>query len=297
MTLLLAHLTDAHIGPLPRVLRRELMSKRITGYINFKVGRDRVHDMDVLARLVADMLAHRPDHIAMTGDILNIGLQAEFPLARAWLETLGAPEQVSFAPGNHDAYVRSTLAHLTQTFAPYCRDDGAAESVRSHFPYMRVRNGVALIGLSTGVPTAPFIASGRLGSTQVAALGEALAKAGALGLPRVVMMHHPPVKAAARGLTDVRAFEAALRQHGAELVLHGHNHSASVHYLEGPGGRAIPFVGAPSASLVRGRFRAAYHLYRITPKPDGTVEIVGHSRGLQSGTLEIGDIGPLALAR
>ena len=297
MTLLLAHLTDAHIGPLPRVLRRELMSKRITGYINFKVGRDRVHDMDVLARLVADMLAHRPDHVAMTGDILNIGLQAEFPLARAWLETLGAPEQVSFAPGNHDAYIRSTLAHLTQTFAPYCRDDDAADSVRSHFPYMRVRHGVALIGLSTGVPTAPFIASGRLGSTQIAALADILATAGAQGLPRVIMMHHPPVKAAARGLTDVRAFEAVLRTHGAELVLHGHNHSASVHYLEGPGRRPIPFIGAPSASLVRGRFRAAYHLYRITPKPDGGVEIVGHSRGLQSGTLEIGDIGPLTLAR
>ncbi|QLP97465.1 MAG: metallophosphoesterase [Rhodoblastus sp.] len=297
MTLLLAHLTDAHIGPLPRVMRRELLSKRITGYINFKVGRDRVHDMDVLARLVTDMLAHRPDHVAMTGDILNIGLQAEFPLARAWLETLGAPEQVSFAPGNHDAYVRSTLAHLTRTFAPYCRDDGAAETQRSHFPYTRVRQGVALIGLSTGVPTAPFIASGRLGAEQVEALGAALDAAKARGLARVVMMHHPPVKAAARGLTDVRAFEAILRKHGAELVLHGHNHRASVGYLEGPGGSAIPFVGAPSASLVRGRFRAAYHLYRITPKPDGAVEIVGHSRGLQAGTLEIGDIGPIVIAR
>lgn len=297
MTLLLAHLTDAHIGPLPRVLRRELMSKRITGYINFKVGRDRVHDMDVLARLVADMLAHRPDHVAMTGDILNIGLQAEFPLARAWLETLGPPDQVSFAPGNHDAYIRSTLAHLMRTFAPYCRDDGAPETQRSHFPYMRVREGVALIGLSTGVPTAPFIASGRLGPVQVEALGPLLDAAKARGLARVVMMHHPPMKAAARGLTDVRAFEATLRRHGAELVLHGHNHRASVGYLEGPGGAAIPFVGAPSASLVRGRFRAAYHLYRITPKSDGSVEISGQSRGLQAGTLEIGDIGPIVISK
>ena len=297
MTLLLAHLTDAHIGPLPRVLRRELMSKRITGYINFKVGRDRVHDMDVLARLVSDMLAHRPDHVAMTGDILNIGLQAEFPLARAWLETLGHPEQVSFAPGNHDAYIRSTLAHLMQTFAPYCRDDGAAENVRSHFPYVRVRQGVALIGLSTGVPTAPFIASGRLGKEQIAALAGALARAKEQGLARVIMMHHPPVKAAARGLTDVRAFEAVLRQHGADLVLHGHNHSASVHYLEGPKGQAIPFIGAPSASLVRGRFRAAYHLYRIAAKSDGSVEIHGHSRGLQAGTLEIGDLGAISIRK
>lgn len=297
MTLLLAHLTDAHIGPLPRVRRRELMSKRITGYINFKVGRDRIHDMDVLARLVDDMLAHRPDHIAMTGDILNIGLQAEFPLARAWLESLGPPEKVSFSPGNHDAYVRSTLAHLVQTFAPYCRDDGCDETVRSHFPYVRVRAGVALIGLSTGVPTAPFIASGRLGPAQIDELARVLAATKAKGLARVVMMHHPPAKAAARGLTDVRAFETVIREHGADLVLHGHNHRASVDYLEGPNGRAVPFVGAPSASMVRGRQRAAYHLYRITPKPDGGVEISGQSRGLRDGTRDIGDLGPIGFFR
>ena len=48
--------------------------------------------MDVLAALVADLKAQRPGHIAMTGDILNIGLKAEFPPARAWLETLGGPQ-------------------------------------------------------------------------------------------------------------------------------------------------------------------------------------------------------------
>ena len=68
--------------------------------------------MDVLNRLVADLKAQRPGHIAMTGDILNIGLKAEFPPARAWLETLGNPRDVSFVPGNHDAYVRSSLPYL-----------------------------------------------------------------------------------------------------------------------------------------------------------------------------------------
>ena len=41
--------------------------------------------MDVLAKLVDDIHAQKPDHVAMTGDILNIGLPAEFQLARAWL--------------------------------------------------------------------------------------------------------------------------------------------------------------------------------------------------------------------
>ena len=106
MSFLLAHLSDAHIGPLPRPHRRELLGKRITGYMNWKRGRSLTHNMDVLAAIVADIHAQKPDHIAMTGDILNIGLKAEFPFAAAWLETLGPPDKVSFVPGNHDAYTR-----------------------------------------------------------------------------------------------------------------------------------------------------------------------------------------------
>ena len=74
---LIAHLSDAHIGPLPEPRARELIGKRLTGYLNWK-RRDRIHDMDVLTRLVADMRAHKPDHIMMTGDVLNIGLPAGF---------------------------------------------------------------------------------------------------------------------------------------------------------------------------------------------------------------------------
>ncbi len=62
-------------------------------------------------------------------------------------------------PGNHDAYVRAALPYLAATFAPWTKGD-AGEST---FPYLRVREGVALIGLSSAVPTPPLIASGRLG--------------------------------------------------------------------------------------------------------------------------------------
>ncbi|MBK9082260.1 MAG: metallophosphoesterase [Rhizobiales bacterium] len=297
MTFLLAHLTDPHIGPLPRPRRRDLMGKRITGYLNWKSGRDRVHDMDVLGRIVADLKAQSPDHIAMTGDILNIGLQAEFPQARAWLETLGAPGDVSFTPGNHDAYVKSSLAALARTFAPYARDDGAPDHSEAHYPYVRVRGPVAIVGLSSAVPTAPFIASGSLGERQIAALAQRLAETREQGLARVVLIHHPPIRVgapAARGLIDARAFEATLAAQGADLVLHGHNHRASVHFIAGPNGAAIPVVGAASASLTRGRSRAAYHLFSIE-QTNGAARILGHARGLMPGTNDIGDLGPLTV--
>ena len=88
MTFLLAHLSDAHIGPLPKPRGFELAVKRLTGYINWTRGRSHLHDMDVLGRIVADMRAQNPDHIAMTGDIVNLALAAEFPQAQAWIGTL-----------------------------------------------------------------------------------------------------------------------------------------------------------------------------------------------------------------
>ena len=292
---LIAHLSDAHIGPLPEPRARELIGKRLTGYINWK-RRDRIHDMDVLARLVADMRAHKPDHIMMTGDVLNIGLPAEFPLAAAWLRTLGDPHDVSFVPGNHDAYVRSSMPYLLRTFAPWTSGDGGHETT---YPYLRVRGNVAFIGLSSGVPTPFFIASGKLGSPQRRAFKAMLIETKARGLMRVVMIHHPPFRtgaSAGRGLSDVGAFERIISRHGAELIVHGHNHRASLTHLPTPEGRA-PVVGVASASAVPGtpRHRAAYHLFKVTQAEAGW-RVEAHARGLLPGTREIGDLGALNLA-
>ncbi|MGP8231925.1 MAG: metallophosphoesterase family protein [Methylovirgula sp.] len=294
MSLLLAHLSDAHIGPLPRPRKRELLGKRLTGYINWTRGRHLVHDMDVLNRLVADLKAQHPGHIAMTGDILNIGLKAEFPPARAWLETLGNPRDVSFVPGNHDAYVRSSLPYLATTFAAWTRDDSGAPG----FPYLRVREGVAIIGLSSAVPTAPLIASGRVGRAQFAAAADLLDRAGRDGLIRVVLIHHPPHQNGAkfgRTLSDAALFEAMIRRHGAELVLHGHNHRLSVTHIPGPD-HQVPVIGVASASANHGihDHRAGYNLFRIEgsqKKP----RISGRMRGLLPGGREIGDLRPIVL--
>jgi 3',5'-cyclic AMP phosphodiesterase CpdA len=263
LTFVLAHLSDAHIGPIPRPNLAELLGKRVTGYVNWLYKRAGQHDMGVLARLVADLRAQGPDHVAMTGDIVNIGLAAEISLARKWLETLGSPKDVSFTPGNHDAYVADVTQLLHESFAPWT----TSETQTSAFPFLRRRKGVALIGLDTGVPTAPFVASGRLGAAQLAALAELLDQSRAEGLVRVVCLHHPPHVGGARplrGLDDAADFEAVVARHGAELVIHGHNHKPSVAYLPGPD-RPTPVVGVASASARPGGHypSAAYNLYTI----------------------------------
>ena len=291
----LAHLTDPHIGPLPRPRRRDLIGKRVTGYLNWRRGRHLVHDMATLGHIVADVKAQHPDHIAMTGDIANIGLPAEFQLARRWLEMLGLAEDVSFVPGNHDAYVRGSLPDLARIFAPWTTGEADAAG---RFPFLRVRGNVALLGLSSAVPTPVFFASGRLGRRQLWLAEALLAECARRDLIRVVLLHHPPrIDAAslARGLTDAREFEEMIRRTGAELILHGHNHRPSVAYIEGPA-RPAPVVGAPSASVAReaSRYRAGYHLFEIS----GSLrdyEIKASARGLLPGSSTIGDLGAIKL--
>ncbi len=296
MSFILAHLSDAHLGPLPRPLKRELISKRLTGYLNWVGGRERFHEMQVLARLVEDMKQQKPDHVAMTGDILNIGLPAEYPAGAAWLRTLGDPAEVSFTPGNHDAYVRDSMIHLASAFTPWTTTDGEVAPVAS-FPFLRLRGEVALIGLCSGAPSGPLMATGRLGPAHLAALAPILQETGERGLARVIMIHHPALHGGApamRRLTDARALEAIVRRAGAELILHGHNHVRSLAFLASPASRTlsrrIPVIGVPSASSASRmpRLRASYHLLRLE-REGQSWRIAARARGPLTDSREIGD--------
>ena len=82
---------------------------------------------------------------------------------------------------------------------------------------------------------------------------------------RVLLIHHPlRSDSRAKRLTDSAELLALLKQHGVELVLHGHDHVHSTIWIEGPNG-TIPVVGVPSASAVaHGRYpAAAYNLFAI----------------------------------
>lgn len=293
----LAQITDPHVGPLPRPRLHQLLNKRITGYVNWRRNRGTSHDMVLLASLVADLRQVAPDHIACTGDLCNIGLPSEWESSKVFLDGLGSPDDVSFVPGNHDAYINGSLEGLLRACAAYTKGDNG-ELCR--FPYLRRRGPVALLGLSSAIPTLPFVASGRLGRRQTEAAETLLADLGRQGLFRVVMIHHPPhVGGAApgRNLTDAPRFEETLARVGAELVIHGHNHVGSVAYLRGPGRGRIPVIGAPSASAKGGAMihKAGYHLYTIDADETGFL-LTAQLRGLRpDGT--IGDAGMLSLGR
>ncbi len=260
----LAHLSDPHLAPLPAPRLRDLANKRALGYLNWKRNRQKFHRRDVLDALVSDLQARKPDHIAVTGDLVNLALEAEFAPARAWLEGVGASDRVTVIPGNHDAYVRTTQHRFAQALGDYLDgDDAAATGVA--FPFLRRRGPLALIGVSSAVPTAPLMATGWLGRAQFDALERILLGLSAEQAFRVLLIHHPLRSGSrAKRLTDSDQLLALLKQHGVELILHGHDHVHSTTWFEGPDS-AIPAVGVPSASAIaHGRSpAAAYNLFSI----------------------------------
>src|ERR1041385_8383894 len=266
MAFTLAHLSDPHLAPLPQPHWRELIGKRVTGYINWRRSRQFIHDAGVLEKIAADLKAQAPDHIACTGDLANIALPDEFLHGRDWLESLGPADEVSLVPGNHDAYVRDGLAYAIRQWGGYMSgDDG-----KTAFPYLRRRGPLALIGLSTAVPTAWGLATGWVGAAQLAGLADVLGATPKDRPFRVVLIHHPPVSRARRHklLLDADILKRVIADYGADLVLHGHDHLAMLNWLDGPNGTRVPAVGVLSASAAPGKARnaAAYNLYHV----DGT---------------------------
>jgi 3',5'-cyclic AMP phosphodiesterase CpdA len=284
----LAHLSDPHLAPLPHPRLGELASKRVLGYLHWRRTRSRIHRRERLDALVRDLKAQTPDHVAVTGDLVNIATAAEFAQARAWLAALGDPHDVTLVPGNHDAYVRAALPMQAASWGDYMRDDGA---LAPGFPFVRRRGPLALIGLSTSVPTAPFMATGRLGEAQTARLDALLAEHA--GRCRVVLIHHPPKtrnSSHVKRLVDAPGLLAVLRRRGAELLLHGHDHVHALEWLEGPNG-PIPALGVPSASAAMpdGQHAAAYNLYRIDGDADGW-RCAAVTRGFAADGGAIGEI-------
>jgi 3',5'-cyclic AMP phosphodiesterase CpdA len=282
----LAHLSDLHMASQPRLA--ELAGKRGLGFINWQRKRKYIHRPEVLDAITSDLKAQTVDHIAVTGDLVNFSLADEYARARTWLDRLRPAQDVTVIPGNHDVYVRGVEPSPAAYWGDYMRGDDGTQ----HFPVVRRRANVALIALSTGLPTGPFMATGRLGQQQLASFAESLAAT--RGLFRIVLIHHPPttpLKRYMRRLTDAADLRRVLAQHGAELLLHGHDHRRALVWLDGPSGAKIPAVGAPSASALAphgSEDGAGYTIFRIDGEaPAWRCEMVARQRA-PDGTIAEG---------
>lgn len=298
----LAHFSDLHMPTRGIFAPRHWTVKRSLGYINWQTGRKRSFALRAVDLLVDDMRKRSPDHIAVTGDLVNFGLPSELESAARWLEALGPDDLVSVVPGNHDIYVPMRRDPGVARWIDYMRSDeygstvpgadnafpDAGSDVRGAFPYVRRFGKIALIGVNSSLPMPPFIAAGELGPAQMQRLETVLNATGRDGLIRVLMIHHPPLSSLAsqrRGLRDVHALAEVLKRAGAELILHGHNHTNTLTAADGPD-RPIPIVGIAAGGMIKNRKRpeelGRYNLIEIIDAGSPSCQLKMTGYGLQT---------------
>lgn len=268
----LAHLTDVHLGPVPKPKISELLSKRFFGYLSWQRRRHLHHRIELLEAIRRDLESNPADHVAISGDLVNISLPSEFERAHAWLERLGSAQDISVIPGNHDAYAGRQYLEGWKLWNMYTRSDGAEQTL---FPTIRRRSGMVLIGLASAVPSPIGFAYGEIEKPQLERLSEILAAERDTSAIRVVQLHHPPLFSSSRRCLRNRAgLLALIAEHGAELVIAGHEHVFQMGSIPGAE-RPVPVVAGPSASLMRfdGSHAGGYLRYRLPEHRGDTIHL------------------------
>jgi len=267
----LAHISDIHLAPLPEPSLTELMSKRITGYVNWKLNRAATQRPEYLEALVSSIIQQKPDHVSITGDLVNLATNTEIERAGLWLETfadkLGDKEKLTTIAGNHDAYVPGSLKKVLTRWAPYFSD---TPFTAKDFPLLHRRKNISIISCNSAEATLPFQATGYFREKQAAKLTEILAKE--LGRFRVVLIHHLPIENETvnhKRLIGADLFKKCIEEGGAELVLHGHTHLDTLYWLNGPE-KKVPVLGVPAAGQIPGAKKPAgqYNLISIDGNPN-----------------------------
>lgn len=277
----IAHVSDLHVlSPTGVELRRVLFDKRVTGYVNLLSKRGRVYRRDYLIAVLAAAAADS-DHVVVTGDITNLSLEAEYAEAVVLLQQIARTTEVTVIPGNHDIYLPATLRErrFPHHFSPFMQSDLpelGRDLPAGHFPCVKLRGPVAIIGLSSAVPRPPFVSAGYLGHDQLDALTRILGHPEVARRTPVVLVHHSPFDSRIRfeqlrgGLVDARSFRRALQPIAHGLVLYGHLHER-LHAQLGTTHGVLDVVCATAAALDHpsDRIRAAYNVYEI--EDDGRV--------------------------
>jgi 3',5'-cyclic AMP phosphodiesterase CpdA len=275
----IAHISDLHVLDLQGTRWQDFLNKRMTGAMNLAGMRRNAHPVSIAEQLADRLAAGDIDHVILTGDLTNLALDSEFKRALEVVQRIGPPSFVTVIPGNHDMYTRGALRHhrFEKWFSPYLVDDAdehhtALTKGRLHYPFMRApAPHVRVYGLSSAIPTPPFLAFGHVGRHQLDRLRQLVAMEPPDVTVRLCLVHHNlhhRVGAAeyVASLVDRKAFSKVMHEIGATAVLHGHTHTPHQGHLK---------ARKAEAALVTARVDEAVHLAAELRALGGDIPVIG----------------------
>lgn len=184
--------------------------------------------------------AERFDVVAISGDLTQRSRAGEFQRAAAFIRDAGKVSRVITVPGNHDvAWWRAPLGvgRKTRVYENYRTFiDNNLE------PELHV-DGVSFVGINTaqGVTRRTLTWNlrdisiiGDVKKTQLE-IARLIFEKAPPGNARAIVMHHNPLKgelSRRHGLKNTKKILGAFAEMGVDLVLCGHDHQESVHFIE-----------------------------------------------------------------
>lgn len=251
------HLTDPHLTTLPSFAAgRFLFNKRFLGAMSWS-RRQKYHLRSQLDLLVKDIRLEAPDLLICTGDLVQIGTEAEIIQAKDWLDELASICRVILVPGNHDYYQRESYQLIERYWSPYFFQERHKDQ---GFPSIFQHQGITFIGLCSAQAEPFWSARGMLGGEQLEKLKSILETSS--DTFQCIFLHHPPVPgmcAKRKSLRDAILLSHLLKEQNVQMVLHGHVHQNQIYTANE---RTKVFATA-SASNVAGHAPASYRLFEI----------------------------------
>lgn len=262
----IGHLSDIHVPAPGAMSLRDLFSKRLTGWLNFKLRRQKEYKIEVLDHAIQRLIDAQVDLVIVSGDLSNLSFRQEYERAKRHLSALsdaGIPWLV--IPGNHDRYLATS-------------DDGALEEIFAEhlgeplregcdYPWFHALEGASIVGLNSALPTPPFQAWGRVGEAQLDAVRASAARIRERGFPVVLVVHHHVGRAPnkkkdhERNLKDSDAVLALAHELQASLLIHGHNHWLDVRDIQGLRAFAASSGISSQAGVHRSAGQVAIHRF------------------------------------
>lgn len=231
---ILAHLTDLHMLERDHHKRRGLSRTRLQ-FLSTGAALDAEARLQRATRML--QLAQRggADHILLTGDLTEDGVDAQFEMLAEALHASGIePERVTLVPGNHDAYVdfRAFDRALAGPLQAYRAT--SHERARTALP------GAVIVPISTTIEGQWFTRSrGAIRADDVARIRRVASDPMNRDRAVVVAQHHPPSHHPLfavewfDGVDNVAAMRDLLHERPRVHVLHGHTHRRSTKHLSG----------------------------------------------------------------
>jgi 3',5'-cyclic AMP phosphodiesterase CpdA len=180
------------------------------------------------------------DVVVISGDLSQRARAGEFQRAKAFIRDASKVSRVISVPGNHDVAWWKSPLHLRGTASIYANYRRYVDPVLE--PTLRVP-GATLVGLNTaqGVHARTLTWNVRdisiLGDLRRSQIEHARREfeASPREDARVIVMHHNLVKgelSQRHGLKNTRKVLGAFAEIGVDLVMCGHDHQESVHFIE-----------------------------------------------------------------